>query len=126
MFACRNRSIEGGSCCGMNNKDLKKLSRRELVEIIYQMKKNEQKMQERMDELQAALDDKRIRVSEAGSIAAVAASINGLMAAAQATADLYLSEIAYRKAEAERECATLIEDAKQTAARIRSEGSETT
>ena len=108
----------------MNNKDLKKLSRRELVEIIYQMKKNEQRMQEEIEALRAALEEKRIKIAQAGSIAEAAASLTDLFAAAQATADLYLGEIACMKAEAEKECKKIVEEVKQTSAKILSEGSE--
>lgn len=42
----------------MISKDLKKLSRRELMDIIYQMKKNEQQMQEEIASLQEALQER--------------------------------------------------------------------
>ena len=64
----------------MINKELKKLSRRELVDIIYQMKKNEQTMQEEIASLQEALQDKRLRLSTAGSISEAAASITNIYA----------------------------------------------
>ena len=105
----------------MISKELKKLSRRELVEIIYQMKKNEQRMQAEIDSLQADLRDKRIRLSEAGSIADAAASIANLFSAAQMTADLYLHEIACMKDETKQECEKKIEAAKQTSTQIPSE-----
>ena len=60
----------------MVSKELKKLSRRELVDIIYQMKKNEQQLQEEVAALQEALQDKRIRIEEAGSVADAALSIS--------------------------------------------------
>ncbi|MBR5520266.1 MAG: hypothetical protein IKU55_06065 [Clostridia bacterium] len=102
----------------MVGKDLKKLSRRELVDIIYQMKKNEQQMQEELAALQEALQDKRIRVSEVGTIAAAAASITDVFSAAQATADLYLHEIACRKEETEQECAKMLEEANNAVTKI--------
>ena len=89
----------------MIGKELKKLSRRELVDIIYQMKKNEQQMQEEIASLRSQLQEKRIRISVAGSIAEAAVDITRILATAQTTADLYLQEIACRKAEAEQECA---------------------
>ena len=89
----------------MNNKDLKRLSRRELVDIIYRMKQNEEKMQEQILDLENELRDKRIRITVAGSIAAAAADITDLFATAQKTADLYLSEIALMKEETEKACA---------------------
>jgi len=103
------------------DKELKKMSRRELMDIIYQMKKNEQQMQEEIASLQEALQDKRIRLSVAGSVAEAAASITNVFSAAQMTADLYLQEIACMKEETERECAQKIEEATRAAAKIMSE-----
>ena len=108
----------------MDNKELKKLSRRELIEIIYQMKRNEQKLQEENAALQTALKDKRIRLEKAGSIADAVASVSGLFTAAQSTVELYLNEIACMKADARRECAQMLEEARETAARIISEAQE--
>lgn len=100
------------------NKEFKNLSRRELVDIIYQMKKNEEQMQEEISALQEALEDKRIRLSKAGSIAEAAADITQVFAAAQKTADLYLQEIACMKAETEQICETLIAEANEKAKHI--------
>lgn len=102
----------------MISKELKRLSRRELIDIIYQMKKNEQQLQNEIDSLKEALEDKRIRLSKAGSVAEAAANITGLLTAAQTTADLYLNEIACMKAETEKECAAMIEEARKKAAEI--------
>ena len=96
----------------MVSKELKKLSRRELVDIIYQMKKNEQQLQEEVAALQEALQDKRIRIEEAGSVAVAALSISDVLGAAQKTADLYLHEIACMKADTEKECARMLEKIK--------------
>ena len=96
-------------------RELKKLSRRELVDVIYQMKKNEQFLREEIADLKAQLEDKRLRISDAGSIAAAAADITKLFSTAQQTADLYLSEIRCLKADTEKECAQMLEDAKAKA-----------
>ena len=106
----------------MISKELKKMSRRELMDIIYQMKKNEQQMQEEITSLQEALQDKRLRLSIAGSVAEAAASITNVFSAAQMTADLYLQEISCMKEETERECAAKIEEANRTVAKIMSDG----
>lgn len=108
----------------MINKELKKLSRRELIDIIYQLKKTEQQMLERIADLENSLQDKRIRISRAGSIAEAAADITQVFSAAQETANLYLHEIACMKEEAQNECARLIEEAKQKAAEILADGKE--
>ena len=103
-------------------KELKKLSRRELVDIIYQMKKNEQQKQEEIAALEEALQEKRIRLSEAGSVAEAAAEITQIFSAAQKTADLYLQEIAAMKEDAEKECAAMLEDAQNKVDETLSEG----
>ena len=99
----------------MVSKELKKLSRRELVDIIYQLKKNEEQLQEKIASLEEELQDKRIKLSVAGSIAEAAVDITNVFHTAQRTADLYLHEIACMKAEAERECAKMLEDARKEA-----------
>ena len=105
----------------MISKELKRLSRRELVDIIYQLKKNEEKMQEEIAGLEEALQEKRIRISVAGSIAEAATDITHLFATAQRTADLYLREIASMKEETERECAKTLENARKQAEMILAE-----
>ena len=105
----------------MVNKELRKLRRRELVDIIYQLKKNEQENREKMEALEEALQNQRIRVSVAGSIAEAATDITQIFSTAQRTADLYLNEIASMKAETERECAKILENAKKQADMILAE-----
>ena len=105
-------------------RELKKLNRRELVDVIYQMKKNEQQMQEETAALKEALEEKRIRISVAGSIAEAAVDVTKILSTAQATADLYLQEIACMKKETEETCAKMIADAEQKVAAILSEGEQ--
>jgi multidrug efflux pump subunit AcrA (membrane-fusion protein) len=99
----------------MVSKELKRLSRRELVDIIYQLKKNEQQLQEKITALEAALEEKRLRISKAGSVAEAAVSVSNVLSAAQEAADLYLHEIACMKAEAEQECERILAQARNTA-----------
>ena len=94
----------------MINKELKHLNRRELVDIIYQLKKNEQEMQEEIESLKNELQDKRIRISEAGSIADAAMSVTDVFSNAQMTADLYLREISSMREDTEKECSKRIEE----------------
>ena len=102
----------------MISKELKRLSRRELVDIIYQLKKNEQKLQEDMAALEESIQEKRIRISVAGSIAEAAMDITNIFSTAQRTADLYLREISYMKTSAEEECSNMLAKAKETAAQM--------
>ena len=97
----------------MISKELKRLSRRELVDIIYQLKKNEEQMQEKIETLEAELEERRIHLSEVGSIAEATTSITGIFSVAQSTADLYLHEISSMKEDAQREYEKLIEEAEK-------------
>lgn len=97
----------------MNGKELKRLSRSELIEIIYQLKKNEQELQEKLASMQQEIEDKRIRLSNAGSIADAATSVTGMFDAAQRAADIYLKEIVAMKEDAEKECSQMIAQATQ-------------
>ena len=106
----------------MNGKELKRLSRRELVDIIYQFKKNEQEMQEEIETLKNELQDKRIRISAAGSIADAAVSITNVFSTAQMTADLYLREISYMKEKTEKECAKKIDETEKRVQEVLAEG----
>lgn len=106
----------------MNGKELKRLSRRELVEIIYQLKKNEQEMQEKLDAMQQEIEDKRIKISNAGSIADAATSITELFNISQTTADIYLQEIVAMKEETKKECEQMIAEANQKVDNILNQG----
>jgi cell division septum initiation protein DivIVA len=105
----------------MISKELRRLSRRELVDIIYQLKKNEQEKLEEIAALEEALQEKRIRVSVAGSIAEAAADITQIFSVAQRTADLYLHEIASMKEDTEKECARMLQEARDQAEMILAE-----
>ena len=106
----------------MVSKELKRLSRRELVDIIYQLKKNEQELQDQISSLQESLQERRIRMSVAGSIAEAATDITNIFAAAQRTADLYLQEISCMKQDTQLECSKMVEDAKDQVVQILSDG----
>ncbi len=106
----------------MISKELKKLNRRELVDVIYQLKKNEEQMQEKIASLEAELQDRRMHLSVAGSIVEAATDITGIFSVAQSTADLYLSEIASMKEDTQRECTDMIEEAKKKVESIMNDG----
>lgn len=77
----------------MTDKELKRLSRRELVDIIYELQKKDAERENEIEQLQAALAKKELAVSEAGSIAEAALKVNGVFEAAQAAANQYLLSI---------------------------------
>ncbi|MBR5279677.1 MAG: hypothetical protein IKU26_01730 [Clostridia bacterium] len=103
-------------------KELKRMNRRELVDIIYQLKKNEQELQGEIDNLKNEIQNQRIRISLAGSIADASMSVTNVFSVAQMTADVYLREIACMKEDTEKECARRIEEAEQKVQDILKDG----
>ncbi len=78
----------------LTDKEFKRLSRAELIEIIYQMQRDEEALRRENDQLKAQLADRRSHLARAGSIAEASLALNGVFEAAQASADAYLAEIA--------------------------------
>ena len=95
----------------MTDKEFKRLSRAQLIDIIYQL-------QLKVDSLEKALEDKRLRMNKAGNIAEAALEINDCFNSAQKAADQYVREIKTIRAEAEVWRKKIISDAKEEAAEI--------
>ena len=72
---------------------LRRLSRRDLLELLVQMSEENDRLKARVTELESQLASKELRVSEAGSLAQAAAEVSELLLAAQRTADLYLHNL---------------------------------
>lgn len=89
----------------MKDKELRRLSKRELLDIIYQQKKNEQQLQAHLESAEQKLREREIRISEAGSIAEAALALNGIFEAAQAAADTYLQSVQAANADMEAQIA---------------------
>lgn len=85
----------------MTDKDLKHMSRGDLVEIIYQYQNRELELNETIKELTEQLSDRKTRIEYAGSIAEAALSIHHVFEDAQAAADQFLAEV--REANADKE-----------------------
>ena len=77
----------------MTDKDLKRLRRDELLEMLIAQSKRMEQMQEELDAARAALASREILLQEAGSIAEASLRINGVFEAAQAAAQQYLENI---------------------------------
>ena len=87
----------------MTDKEFKRLGRAQLIDIIYQLQLQLDKVNEEKRELEGELADKRLRLSSAGNIAEAALEINGCFLSAQNAAEQYLNEIKAIREEAEAE-----------------------
>lgn len=77
----------------INEIELKRLSRVELLEIIYELQKQHEETTIQMEQMQAELDTRKRNIRKSESIAEAAICINGVMEAAQAAADQYLVSV---------------------------------
>ena len=77
----------------MRSKDCRHYSRRELIEIIYELERREQRLERKLEKTRAKIKDRSVRMAQAGSMAEVAAVIAGLFDAADEAAAMYLTGV---------------------------------
>ena len=97
----------------MAEKDLKRLSRGELIEIIYQLKIKEQQLTEENAELKRKLEAREIKIENVGSLAEAALVLSDIFSAAEASVAIYVEEI-NRRYKALKETKSEIEASKDT------------
>lgn len=81
----------------MTDRQLRRLRREELVDIIYTLQLQQQRLKEENAALRAALDSRRLQVEKAGSLAEAALAVSGVLEAAQQAADVYLASLGAAK-----------------------------
>ena len=77
----------------MTEKELKKLSRIDLLEMLLEQSKEVERLNAELKEAQKKLEDRSIQLDEAGSIAEAALRLNGIFDIAQIAADQYLDNL---------------------------------
>ena len=77
----------------MRSRDCRHYSRRELIEIIYELERREVRLERKLEKTREKLKDRSVRMEQAGSMEEVAAVIAGLFDAADETAAMYLSGV---------------------------------
>ena len=80
----------------MTDKELRKLKRREVLEMLLEQTKENEALKNRIADLEAQLENREIILKESGSIAEAALKLNGVFEAAQKAADEYLENIRSR------------------------------
>ena len=102
----------------MTDKEFKRLSRSQLIDIIYQLQMKQEELSRENLKLKEALADRRIRINQAGNIAEASLAIHDIMQVAQDAADQYLAEIRNLQTETEEACRIALENANKEAAAI--------
>ena len=109
----------------MTDKEFKRLSRAQLIEVIYRLQLELDKANEEKQALESELNDKRFRLSNAGNIADAALEINNCFRSAQNAAEQYLNEIKTIREETEAERQRILKEAKAEAEAIISSAKKT-
>ena len=108
----------------MTDKEFKRLRRSDLIEILYEYQTREKALQDEIAALRAALEERELKIQNAGSIAEAVMKLNGLFEAAQKTADDYVEQVrmkAEREMQAAAEAAAA-EKARQTVEQAQNAG----
>ena len=74
----------------MTEKELKKLNRYQLLELLLVQTERADSLEQKVEQLQAQLDERELRFAQLGSIAEASVYVSGVFEAAQKAADLYL------------------------------------
>lgn len=77
----------------MTDKELKKLKRAQLLEMLIEQSKEVDSLKKQLQEANEKLEDRRIMIESSGSIAEAALRLNGVFEAAQNAAEQYLENI---------------------------------
>lgn len=99
----------------MTDREFKRLSRSQLIDIIYQLQLKQEELTEENRNLKKELADKRIRMDQAGNIAEASLALHNVMQSAQDAANQYLEEIRLMQEETKKECRQILEKAQQEA-----------
>ena len=106
----------------MQNKDLRRMSRKDLLEILVEQQKIIEKLELKISEYEEKEERERIVVDNAGSIAEAVVSLSDIFDHAQSVADQYLCEIENLKKrsvqQAQEEYDRMIEGAQEKATAI--------
>ena len=102
----------------MTDKEFKRLNRAQLIDIIYQLQLQIDKLNEEKQTLENELADKRLRLSATGNIAEAALEINDCFRSAQNAAEQYLNEIKALREKTEAERQNILKEAREEAGAI--------
>lgn len=88
----------------MTEKEMKKLSRTELLALLVDSYKEIEQLKSRAEEAEQKLQSRQITIENAGSLADAAVELNHVLLAAQAAADQYLENITAMAKKTEEDC----------------------
>lgn len=109
----------------MTTKELRRLNRRELLELLVEQSRAAEELQRQVERLQEQLDSRKLALAEAGSIAEAALRMNHIFEDAQAAAQQYLDNVRDLPADQERRCREMIAETEARCAAMEEETRQT-
>lgn len=97
----------------MTEKELKKLSRKQLLELLLKQTEHSEQLQLQVNQLSEQLHSRRLAIRKAGSLAEASLRLNEVFEAAQAAADQYLDNVRSNTEEQLREGRGIPEDVRR-------------
>lgn len=86
----------------MTDKEVKRLSRRDLLAMMLTLSKENEQLKSQLEEANRKLADRRIAIEESGSLAEAVLRLNGMFETAQSVCEQYIQNIQMRCEEQER------------------------
>ncbi len=105
----------------MTDKELRKLNRAELLEMLLAQSKENESLKTQVEELTQKVEDRTLAMRDIGSIAEAAIAVNGVFTAAQNAADQYLATVMEMNKGTEKKCRDMIDNTKAYCEKLRSD-----
>jgi len=102
----------------MKHKELKRLSRAELLELLLIQTKETERLRGRLEKAEAELAERQLRMQNAGDLAHAVLEVNGVIQAAQDAAQQYLENMIQMERETKYRCELMLAEAREEAERI--------
>jgi hypothetical protein len=94
----------------MTERDLKKLNRTDLLELLLQQSREMEQLQDELAQAKHQLSRRTIVLNEAGSIAEAALQLNGVFAAAENACAQYIESIQHLSGQQEEVCQQMLQE----------------
>lgn len=105
----------------MKQKELHRLSKGELIDIIYEQKKIELDLKSKLSAAKEQLDARNLTVENAGSLAEAALGVNQFFEAAQRAAEDYVRQVHVDYSEVELRCTEMMQETEEKCQRREAE-----
>ena len=102
----------------MTERELRRLSRTDLLELLLAQRKENEQLRCILDETQAQLADRTIKIDNAGSIAEASLQLSGIFTAAQDSCQYYMENIKLLSERQSQVCRQMEEETKEKCDRM--------